>query len=47
MKTPGTDKISNEMILNTSDQAKESLVKLYNLSRKEKACPKEWKAAEL
>ena len=46
-KSPGTDCVSNEMLLNISDSAKETLLKLYNLSWKNKTCPKEWKIAEI
>ena len=46
-KSPGEDDISNEMIRHLSEPAKETLLKLYNLSWKLKICPKEWKSAEI
>ena len=46
-KSPGIDKISNEMLKHASDNAKVQLLRLFNLSWKTKNCPKEWKQAEI
>ena len=46
-KSPGIDKIPNEMLLKLSERGTETLLRLYNLSWDTKTCPNEWKQAEI
>ena len=44
-KSPGEDKITNNMLVRLPPIGKEALLYLYNKSWETKTCPKEWKSA--
>ena len=46
-KSPGLDRITNDMLKKLPPKGKEILLQLYNLSWSNKQCPKEWKTAEI
>ena len=46
-KSPGPDKISNEMLKNLGDKAKQKLLKIFNQSWKLGSVPQSWKDAHM
>lgn len=46
-KSPGPDLITNEMLKNLGETARETLLRLFNVSWLTKECPAEWKLGEI